>query len=113
MSKYVSIYGVSFEVIKPRKYDYSKVWESIFNLDNCRTLNECYARPSETKVNIYHFWREWFKDNSRYDDDVDFSQFGGVSSYNTFSFSLRGIIVYKGIRYVVEITPYHYRLIRV
>ena len=70
-----------------------------------RSLWECYSRPSVTKERIYVDWCEW----SILNDVKSF----GVCSYNTFGFSLTGVIQYGGHDYIMYITPSYNRLYKI
>lgn len=62
-----------------------------------RTLADCYTKPSFAKLSIYNEWLKWSVENN-------INHFG-VSSYNTFGFSLQGLATVNGVDYVLSITP--------
>ena len=63
-----------------------------------KTVYDCYASPSSTKISIWKHWLNWFMDNSEGTDD-----FINVSSYNAFKFTISGKINGRGF----EITANH------
>ena len=81
-------------------------------MSDCRTLHDCYAKPSQAKLNIWVWWRSWFAQVLGF-EGVSFKRFCGVSSYNCTIFTLHGLLTYKGEDYIVYITPTHNRLIKV
>lgn len=107
----LTINGVDFEVIKPRKSNIA-FFDRLFNMSDCRTLQDCYAKPSRAKLNIWDWWRSWFAHVLGF-KGVSFKQFCGVSSYNNNFFTLHGLLTYNGEDYIVFITPWHKRLIKV
>lgn len=107
----LTICGVNFEVIKPKKSNIA-TFERLFTMSGCRTLLDCYAKPSQSKLNIWTWWRSWFANVLGF-NGVSFKQFCGVSSYNRHFFTLYGLLTYNGEDYIVYITPAHSRLIKV
>ena len=107
----LSIYGVDFEVIKPKKSNIA-TFDRLFTMSDCRTLQDCYAKPSRAKLYIWNWWRNWFAQVLGF-EGVSFKQFCGVSSYNCHIFTLHGLITYNGEDYIVYISPAHNRLIKV
>ena len=107
----LTIYGVDFEVIKPKKSNIS-TFDRLFTMSDCRTLHDCYAKPSQSKLNIWAWWRSWFAQVLGF-NGISFKQFCGVSSYNCFFFTLHGLLTYNGEDYIVYITHAHNRLIKV
>ena len=49
--KTLTINGVNFEVIKPKESNIA-TFERLFTMSDCRTLYDCYEKPSQTKINI-------------------------------------------------------------
>lgn len=96
MSKTIVLNGHTFTVHKSK---YAKV-ENLQRYSG-RWLNECYSNPSTAKQEIFKEWLEWAWLN-------DVEHFG-VSSYNTFGFSLQGLVEHLGNTYILEITPKHNR----
>ena len=101
--KNINICGTTFEVIKTRKPI------SDFSVSTrCRTLNHYYEKPSQSKISIYNEWCDWVR-------DVNNSEFGyvtnfGVSSANTFQFTITFRLVWMDNVYVGYITRNHNRL---
>lgn len=100
MSKYMDINGERFQVIKPRNHK-----PALANPYFMRDLWDCYERPSGTKEAIYNEWYDWYKTDDR------LSEFG-VTSYNTFSFTLGCVFddPETGVAGYISITPAHNRL---
>lgn len=69
---------------------------------NRRDIDDCYARPSMTKLSIFNEWSNWFINNDGY---------CGVMSYNSNFFTINGIVTDKesGKRYYCYITHAHNR----
>lgn len=107
----LTIYGVDFEVIEPKKSNIA-TFDTLFTMPNCRTLHDCYKKPSQAKLNIWAWWRSWFAQLLGF-EGVSFKQFCGVNSYNCNFFTLYGLLTYNGEDYIVYITPSHNRLIKV
>ena len=86
---------------------YFTVNDNIKDCPKCtgRTLQDCYKKPSVKKQKIYNDWKKWAEEN----DVMSF----GVSGYNSYVFSLNGIIVYEMIKYYIYITPTRNTLTRV
>lgn len=101
--KTIDICGKTFEVIKPRKPI------SDFSVSTrCRSLHHYYEKPSQSKISIYNEWRDWLIDvaNSRFGRATNF----GVSSANTFQFTLTFRLEWLDNIYVGYITRDHNRL---
>lgn len=62
-----------------------------------RDLLECYTKPSISKISIYADWCNWVSQNN--------IMYFGVSSYNSFSFTLQGLTTVDGVDYILSITP--------
>ena len=107
----LTIYGVDFEVIKPKKSNIA-IFDRLLTMSDCRTLHECYAKPSQAKLNIWDWWKSWFTQVLDF-EGVSFKQFCGVTSYNSNFFTLHGLLTYNGEDYIVYITHAHNRLIKV
>ena len=90
--KTITLNGIEFSVHRSK---YAKV-ENLERYAH-RWLTDCYANPSKSKKEIFKDWSEW-----AYLNDVEYF---GVSSYNTFGFSLQGLIQHLGHTYVLSITP--------
>lgn len=71
----MTISGRTFEVyhVKPDEY-----WDS----PNRCMLADCYDRPSSKKIDIFNDWDNWARDTQEVSGM-------GVTSFNTFSFTLR------------------------
>ena len=101
--KTIDICGKTFEVIKPRKpiSDFSGYTRG-------STLDHYYAKPSHSKIRIYNEWCDWVRDvsNSDYGYVTNF----GVSSANTFQFTITFRLAWMDNIYVAFITRDHNRL---
>lgn len=62
------------------------------------SLESCYARPSQTKTNIYYNWHNIISNDS---DILCY----GVGSYNCNIFTINSIIKLHNKRYYLHITP--------
>lgn len=100
MEKTMRINGETFEVIRPRKYPVR-----LSNPHYLRDLYDCYDSPSAAKQSIYNEWYEWYRSDDR------LSEFG-ITSYNTFSFSLGCVFIddETGVQGYIAITPAHNRI---
>lgn len=93
--KTITINKESFELGKP-----------VTNMDlptiSNKDIDDVYARPSITKLNIYNSWSNWFINNDGY---------CGVCSHNCNFFSIHGIVTDKETnkRYFCYITRSHNR----
>ena len=96
MSKTITLNGHTFTVHKSK---YAK--EESLHRCSGRWLDDCYTRPSKAKQEIFKEWLEWAWLN-------DVEHFG-VSSYNTFGFSLQGLVSHLGHTYILNITPNYNR----
>ena len=67
---------------------------------NTRDIDDCYGRPSSTKLRIFNEWSNWFLNNDGY---------CGVYSYNSNIFTITGVVVDKETQklYYCYITPSH------
>ena len=77
--KTMTINGIEFEVIRPRKYDPRAAVEAVKDCAG-RDLSYYYAKPSACKNTLYHFWSCWA---ARAENVSHF----GVCSANNFQFS--------------------------
>ena len=89
--KNIVLGGVIFEVGKPILHS-EATWTS-------RRLEECYDKPSSTKIAIWNDWLKWFMQF----DEWHF----GVSSYNGFMFTIEGVICDNDNWYKIYITKTH------
>ena len=102
MTKYTEINGEYFEIIHSKKtIDFVK-WHTTH--ERARTLEECYARPSDTKRAIFKKWNEWAADTW----PVVY-QFG-ITSYNSFLFTLGALYDGELGEGFIQITTAHNRL---
>ena len=103
MTKYMTINGVKFELIKtPKTKDLIAHWRYAG-----RTLNDCYEKPSQIKREIYDEWLEWYY-------GADYVQAFGVASYNGFNFTIGALLIGENmagfpIGYI-QITKTHNRI---
>ena len=82
MTKYMTINGEQFEVINSKHSERMFDW---WSGEVPYSLERCYERPSEEKRQIWEYWDNWACDSW-----PSVSHFG-ISSYNTFSFVLKGL----------------------
>ena len=103
MSKITVLNDETFETIKSKK-----TMNYINYLDNHlhKDLYDCYERPSNIKQEIYNYWMNWC-----YEMFPNVSMFG-ITSYNTFCFTLGGILYddNDNILGYIEISKCHNRL---
>ena len=101
--KTIYICGETFEVIKPRKpiSDFS-----VYSRGS--TLYRYYAQPSHSKIGIYNDWCEWVRDV--FNTDNGYVTNFGISSANTFQFTLTFRLCWMNNIYVARITRDHNRL---
>ena len=93
--KRMSINGVEFEVKKKGSI-------SFYNECMCRTLDDCYAKPSDIKKAIWKEWCEFFR--------PFYSNFAigcFVNSYNCMVYTIGAQIEVDNVHYNVLITPVH------
>lgn len=79
MTKFTTINGVDFETHKSKYARTNRI------MHNPKRLEDCYDKPSKYKEGIYYEWMEWF-------DQTENVYSFGITSYNTFSFSLGGVL---------------------
>ena len=103
-AKTMTINGIEFEVIHPRKYDARAAVEAVKDCAG-RTLDYYYGRCSECKRSVYAGWREW------YADAPNVTHFG-VCSANTNTFSISALLHDDSgeVVGVITITKCHYRV---
>lgn len=77
--KSIKINGVEFEAIKPR----NKVEPCHFTFYDYRDIYEAYNMPSDTKVIIWNFWKDWASKWQEYEITEMY-----ISSRNCFSFAI-------------------------
>lgn len=70
------------------------------NINTRRTLWDVYKKPSVNKVATYNDWRNWLTCCSENSND-----FITIESFNTFCFSLSGVVTINNINYLIYITP--------
>lgn len=103
MTKYTTINAVKFETYESK---YTKGYIKWHELIQPKRLEDCYDKPSKYKEGIYYKWLEWF-------DQTENVYSFGVISYNTFQFTLGGILfdleTGEDIGYI-QITKAHNRL---
>lgn len=69
-----------------------------------KSLSDCYARPSDTKMRIYNDWLVWSKKNNGH---------MSITGYNCNFFSLAGYITIDNIKYLWTATASNNDLYRV
>lgn len=87
MNKQKKINGVLFDVKKPVKN---------YHEFTCRDLFDCYKKPSDIKLMIYNYWRDFA-------NDIDCEYFT-VHSYNHMMFTLSFNARIEGVLYNFNIT---------
>lgn len=99
MKKYVKICGRTFEECKSKLDGEPMIHH--------RGIFTCYDRPSNTKINIWMDWADWFNANG----SVKY----GIPSYNCNFFTVDGIIrdSETGILWYVYITYAHSKAYRI
>jgi hypothetical protein len=90
-NKYIMINDIKFNVRGIVNNDFIKT----LKFDN---LERCYARPSDTKISIYHNWYNIILNDS---DILCY----GVGSYNCNIFTINSIIKLHNKKYYLHITP--------
>lgn len=100
MKKEMTIYGVTFEVMR-ETVDY-KITNRAF-----KGLYDCYAKPSTTKIEIYNDWCDWFLSTGA--SSLEF----GITSRNVNCFTFGGYFTYNDDLYYASITKSHNRLYKV
>ena len=53
--------------------------------NHLRDIYDCYVRPSNIKVSIYHDWEDFFRSENR--DVITYCYNSGVASYNCMMFT--------------------------
>lgn len=99
--KTLTINGVDFQLINPRKYEV-KPFTGWFCDENA--IFNCYERPSLSKIRIWNDWLKWARDTE--------GVFGfEILSYNCMQFTIGGGYKdEKGKEYVIYITKAHNRI---
>ena len=82
--KTMTINGIEFEVIRPRKYNPRAAVEAVKDCAG-RGLSYYYDRPSVWKQDVFEEWREW------YTGAENISHFG-VCSANAQQFSISALL---------------------
>ncbi len=85
--------------INGREFDLKGVIsnEAINNLE-FKSLERCYARPSQAKISIYYSWYNIISNDSNI---ICY----GVGSYNCNIFTINSIVDINDKRYYLHITP--------
>lgn len=70
---------------------------------------DAYSRPSQRKINVWNFWDNWLKNIMDITQDWFFCNRLWVATYNTFMFTIEGIITHPETNKLmfVRITPSH------
>lgn len=103
MSKYISIDGEYFEVIKPRRHEVEIQHRGQWGYVN---IWQAYEKPSDTKVAIWEYWYNFFGDEThRFCNPF-------ISSRNCFSFTVTFNVYDENFDFigVARITKDHNRL---
>lgn len=93
--KRMTINDVEFEVMKKGSISFCSDYM-------CRTLDDCYAKPSDIKKAIWKEWCDFFRPFY-----LNFAKGVFVNSYNRMIFTIGAQILYNGVMYNILITPTH------
>mgnify|MGYP003313209758 CR=1 FL=1 len=81
MTRYMKVYGETFEVIKPRKREVVPVYPTQWD---CTDIYQAYGRPSQAKVDIWNYWKDFgIEDNEQFRIGIPF-----ISSHNCQAFTV-------------------------
>lgn len=69
----------------------------LHRINNVRTLEDCYARPSEAKKQIYRHWRNWCLTVDSPDYQIANMT---IQSYNTHMFTIRMDVLDKTYNFI-------------
>ena len=101
--KTMTINGVEFEVIHPKKYDPRAAVEAVKDCAG-RDLSYYYGRHSDRKQRIFDEWREWYATAGNV-------FYFGICSANTCQFSISALLTDStGVIGVITITRDHNRV---
>lgn len=102
-TKTMTINGIEFEVIRPRKYDPRAAVEAVKDCAG-RDLSYYYDRPSIYKQDVYEEWSEWYA-------TAENVFYFGICSANTCQFSISALLTDStGVIGVITITRDHNRV---
>ena len=78
MKQYIELNNETFEIKKAKG--------ELHPMVEVRTLEDCYARPSEAKKQIYSYWFDWYLtvDSANYEIVIM-----SIHSYNANMFTIR------------------------
>lgn len=102
MFKWVKMYGRTFamEKVKGIYGDYCKL----------QCLEDCYKKPSVTKMSIFSYWAEFFLANFPIKNHYGYSLEYGVNSYNSQIFTFDAVYRTPTATLHFHITPTHHYL---
>jgi hypothetical protein len=93
MKKYIEIDNITFQVN-------NKI--NIKEMQELKTLGECYSRPSTRKAVIYNLWSNFAKNHFA-------GAYYGIASYNSMTFTFDALIEHQNRLYYIHITKsYNY-----
>lgn len=99
LKKQIRMFGRLFEVKKAR---------GIYgNYCKLQRLEDCYNRPSVTKMFIFDDWRDFFLANFPIKNYYGYSLDYGVHSYNTMMFTFDAVYRTPTVTLHFHITPAH------
>lgn len=99
--KTIVLNGVTFEVSK-----------KALNIESVRymgrNLDECYAKPSIAKRNIWEYWCRYFRELTNPVGSISLATTHPfINSYNSHTFTIGCDFIRNGTRYKALITPAH------
>lgn len=117
--KTLTINGITFQVITPRKQEIKDSYTAQFNSQRTtrKTLHQAYQKPSHIKCTIYNEWYAWYSetkqlfDNNFTDNNAIYAF--GITSYNSMQFTISFKLEYNCIDYLGIITKAHNKLIKI
>ena len=98
----VRINGIEFELFKADAGASVKFTGTGADYDEIKSV---YGRPSEFKINIWHFWCEWCYKLNKNGMPCEL----WIATHTGFSFSIGGKVQYEGHVYDLWITRDHNR----
>jgi hypothetical protein len=100
--KQIKMFGKTFEV--------KRVKGIYGNYCKLQRLEDCYNRPSVTKMSIFDYWRDFFLANFPIKNYYGYSLDYGVQSYNTSMFTFDAVYRTPTATLHFHITPTHHYL---
>ena len=101
--KTMTINGIEFEVIHPKKYDPRAAIEAVKDCAH-RELSYYYDKPSVWKQDVFEEWREWYA-------TAENVFYFGICSANCQTFSISALLTNGvGVIGIIRITRDHNRV---